>query len=234
MWFRGAAPALAWWTRALRPLATVGVLLPSPSFIFFKNSYLLILRERERGISLCCSTYLRIHWLILVRARDQTCSYPSVSCIDQNNTNQLSYLARAYRFPLKDRALQFPRGPGSYRLGRTRSSRSEGIACTVPEVFMDFLKIYFIYLLLERGREKEERNINVWLPLVRPLLGIWPAAQACVLIGNQTCDPLVCRPALSPLSHTSQGSVLFMSCLSTALVPVVIHHLCVFSFWFVM
>ena len=32
----------------------------------------------------------------------------------------------------------------------------------------------FIYLFLERGEEKEkerERNINVWLPLVCPLLG---------------------------------------------------------------
>ena len=114
----------------------------SPTFslfyLFKKFLFIDFERERERGISLCCSTYLRIHWLILVRARDQTCSYPSVSYIDHNNTNQLSYLARAYRFPLKDRALQFPRGPGSYRLGRTRSSRSEGIACTVPEVFMDF------------------------------------------------------------------------------------------------
>ena len=54
----------------------------------------------------------------------------------------------------------------------------------------------FIYLFLDRGerREKErERNINVWLPLVRPLLGTWPATQACALTGNQTDDPLVCR-----------------------------------------
>ena len=51
------------------------------------------------------------------------------------------------------------------------------IKCTV------FLKD-FIYLFLERGegREKEmERNISVWLPLMRPLLGIWPATQACAL-----------------------------------------------------
>ena len=41
-----------------------------------------------------------------------------------------------------------------------------------------------IYLFLERGkgREKErERNINVWLPLTRPLLGTWPTTQACAL-----------------------------------------------------
>ena len=34
----------------------------------------------------------------------------------------------------------------------------------------------------------------------------WPATQACALTGNQTGDPLVRRPALSPLSHTSQGN----------------------------
>ena len=65
-----------------------------------------------------------------------------------------------------------------------------------------------IYLFLERGegREKErERNINVWLPLACPLLGTWPATQACAPNGNRTSDPLVCRPVLSALSHTSQG-----------------------------
>ena len=46
----------------------------------------------------------------------------------------------------------------------------------------------FIYLLLEtgEGREKErERNINVWFPLARPLLGTWSATQAYALLtGN--------------------------------------------------
>ena len=56
------------------------------------------------------------------------------------------------------------------------------------------------------GKEKErETNINVWLPLPHPLLGAWPATQACALTGNQTCNPLVLRLALSPLSHASQG-----------------------------
>ena len=36
----------------------------------------------------------------------------------------------------------------------------------------------FIYVL-ERGREG---NINMWLPFERPLLGTWPATQACALI----------------------------------------------------
>ena len=54
--------------------------------------------------------------------------------------------------------------------------------------------------------EKErERNINVWLPLMYPPPGTWPATQACALTGNRTSDPLICRPAFNPLSHTSQG-----------------------------
>ena len=50
---------------------------------------------------------------------------------------------------------------------------------------MYFLKIVFIYIFRERGREGErEGNINVWLLLSRPLLGTWPATQAHALTGN--------------------------------------------------
>ena len=56
--------------------------------------------------------------------------------------------------------------------------------------------------------EKKERNINVWLPLVCPLLGTWLATQACSLTGNPTNDTLVCRLALNLLSHTNQGYIL--------------------------
>ena len=74
----------------------------------------------------------------------------------------------------------------------------------------------FIYLFLQRGEEKEkeggekhqcERNINnmeQW-PLTGPQRGTWPTTQAHALMGNQTGNLSVCRPALSPLSHTSQG-----------------------------
>ena len=65
-----------------------------------------------------------------------------------------------------------------------------------------------MYFFLERreGREKEkERNINVWLPLACSLLETWPRTQACALTGNRTGDPLVHKPVLNPLSHTSQG-----------------------------
>ena len=67
----------------------------------------------------------------------------------------------------------------------------------------------FIYLFLETGQVKErerERNINLWLPLLYPWLGSWPATQACALTGNRTCNPLVHRLALNPLSHTNQGT----------------------------
>ena len=47
--------------------------------VTFLKLYLLILerqrkRERERGTSICCSTYVRIRWLLLVCAltKDQT------------------------------------------------------------------------------------------------------------------------------------------------------------------
>ena len=67
-----------------------------------------------------------------------------------------------------------------------------------------FLKILFF---TERGREEErQRNIHVWLPLARPLLGTWPTTQARAPTGNRTGDPLVHSLVLHPLSHTSQGS----------------------------
>ena len=74
---------------------------------------------------------------------------------------------------------------------------SSNVCLHLPWTFLFFLKdfIYlfiflrcFIYLFSETGRdgEREERNSNVWLPLARPLLGTWPAPQACALTGNWT------------------------------------------------
>ena len=67
-----------------------------------------------------------------------------------------------------------------------------------------FFKTFYLFIIREREIERE-RNISVWLPLVCPQLGTWPAAQPCVPTGNPTSDLLVHRPVLSPLSHTSQG-----------------------------
>ena len=64
-----------------------------------------------------------------------------------------------------------------------------------------------MYLFLDRGegREKErERNINVLLPLRRPLVGVWPATQACALDWEANPQPFGLQAVLNPLSHTSQ------------------------------
>ena len=67
-------------------------------------------------------------------------------------------------------------------------------------------QLFFLgfYLFLER-----KRNIIVWLPLWLPLLGTWPVTQACALTGNRTSDLSVHSLAPNPLSHASQGALLF-------------------------
>ena len=72
--------------------------------------------------------------------------------------------------------------------------------------FCHYLFVCFYFERDGKGRRKRERNISVWLPLAHPLLRTWPATQACALTGNQTSDPVVHRPSLNPLSHTSQVS----------------------------
>ena len=59
-----------------------------------------------------------------------------------------------------------------------------------------FKKILFTIFREGKGG-REGRNTSVWLPLVHPLLGTWPATQASALTGNRTSDPLVCRQAQS-------------------------------------
>ena len=73
-----------------------------------------------------------------------------------------------------------------------------------------FFKRFYLFIFREgKGRRKRDRNIHVWLPLVHPLLGTWPTTQARALTGNRISDPLVHRPVLNPLSHTSQGYIHF-------------------------
>ena len=75
---------------------------------------------------------------------------------------------------------------------------------------LNFLKRFYLFIFRrgERREKERERNIKVWLPHTCPSLGTWPTTQACALTGNRTRDPLVCRYALNPLNHTSQGSCL--------------------------
>ena len=73
-------------------------------------------------------------------------------------------------------------------------------------IHLHFKKDFIYLLFLERGREGERgKKHHVWLPLKHLLLGTWLTTQACALTGNQTGDPLVCRPARNPLSHTGRG-----------------------------
>ena len=60
------------------------------------------------------------------------------------------------------------------------------------------VSLFFNLFLFFRGEERKkamERYINVWLSLMCPLLGTWPATQAHALTGNQTSNPLILRPA---------------------------------------
>ena len=96
--------------------------------------------------------------------------------------------------PLLDMLFIFRVGKGGRKRGRETS----------------ILKKKILFIFRGEGREKErKRNISVWLPLTHPLLGTQSTTQACALTGNRTGDPLVHRPALNPLSHTSQGCFTF-------------------------
>ena len=75
-----------------------------------------------------------------------------------------------------------------------------------------FLKNY-LFIFRERGKEKErgERNNQCVVASHAPHTGnLASTTQAYALTRNRTCDPLVCRPALNPLSHISQGYFLFV------------------------
>ena len=73
--------------------------------------------------------------------------------------------------------------------------------------FIYFLGFY-LFIFLERGERKEKgRETLMCGCLLSTLpLGTWPTTQACALTRNQSSDPLVYRPVLNPLSHTSQGA----------------------------
>ena len=79
---------------------------------------------------------------------------------------------------------------------------------------------YFGRFLFERldsgeGREKEGKHQRV-VAFRTPPTGDLPTVQVCALTGNRTGDSVVCRPALSPLSHTP-GRAMFSLSLSPSL-----------------
>ena len=65
-----------------------------------------------------------------------------------------------------------------------------------------------LYLFLERGGREGEKHQCV-VASGAPPTGDLAHNPTCARTGNPTGDPLVCRPVLNPLSHTSQGSDLF-------------------------
>ena len=79
--------------------------------------------------------------------------------------------------------------------------------CTKFNIF--FFKILFIFRQRGREGERDGEKHQCVVASCTSLLGIWSATQACALTGNRTGNPLVCRPALNPLSHTSQGQNCF-------------------------
>ena len=63
-------------------------------------------------------------------------------------------------------------------------------------------KRFYLFIFREgKGGRRRERNINVWLALMHPLLGSWPATQAGALTGDLPGDPLILRPTLNPLGE---------------------------------
>ena len=76
------------------------------------------------------------------------------------------------------------------------------------QFFFFFFKILFVCLFVcsEMGKGGRNRGGETdQLPLTSPPVRTWPTTQACALTRNQTGEFSVHRPALNPLSHTSQG-----------------------------
>ena len=81
-------------------------------------------------------------------------------------------------------------------------------AFEIPFLFY-FLK-GFIYLFLESGdgREKEsERNINVWLPLTYPLMGIWTPNKHVPWLGIEPAT--LCFTGLCSIHWATPARTLF-------------------------
>ena len=82
-----------------------------------------------------------------------------------------------------------------------------GLLQTITELRSAFIFLRF-YLFTFRGEGGEKgRKTSLWLLLMHPLLGTWPTTQACALTGLRTGKHLFHRPALNPLSYTSQGYI---------------------------
>ena len=81
-------------------------------------------------------------------------------------------------------------GVGARREGKVKPAAALDSVCVCVCVCVFVLDFIYLFLDREEGREKErERSVDVWLPLLCPSLGTWPATQACALTGIRTSDP---------------------------------------------
>ena len=69
--------------------------------------------------------------------------------------------------------------------------------------FKDFICLFFREV---KGERERGRNINMWLPLVHPLLGAWPAKQAYALDWESNWLHFDSQTTTQSLSHTSLGN----------------------------
>ena len=74
----------------------------------------------------------------------------------------------------------------------------------------NFLKRFclFIFRQKERRDKERERNINVWLPLACPLLGTWPATQACASNWVSNLQPFGSQASTQPTKPHQPGPFL--------------------------
>ena len=86
--------------------------------------------------------------------------------------------------------------------------QSKNPRCLCPMCPQFYLFIFNLFILEGKGMRKKGRETSMcgclwcasyWGDLT------WPTMQAFALTGNQTSNPLVLRPALNPLSYTSQS-----------------------------
>ena len=118
--------------------------------------------------------------------------------------------------PLPSPSLFMSSVPPCTPISLWQSLLSVSVACLFCLFFVCLFCLFvFVFCLIHspfffkrQEREKErERNINVWLLIVHPLLGTRPSTQACALDWESNWQPFDYRQALNPLSHTSQGYI---------------------------
>ena len=75
-----------------------------------------------------------------------------------------------------------------------------------------FFKRFYLFIFREgKGGRKRRRETSMCGYPSHALTGDLPASRACALSGNRTGDLFIRRPALNPLSHTSQGISFFIN-----------------------